>query len=234
MEHHFIAMTPNHLYALPPVKVDNSIYAMSDGFPEVDFSLISAESCPGLAISFYADHCYDGERVWQLAAVSLEGKPFMVLQSAGRGGRDFTNAIVTDAAAYKEAVSRLTALYETSEEGDGRVVGADDDIPEMTSFYGESLEKFYDPTLSPKYKEGDVLRVRVLENHLDWMGSKKIVTRVRIGSVNPMNPHETYHGCQIDRCVKMEGGRCCFVAAEDGAGTLGAQFNDRDVVEGPL
>lgn len=71
---------------------------------------------------------------------------------------------------------------------------------------------------------------------VDDMGranKNKVTTCVRISRVEPMNPLTTYHGIQIDRGIKPGslGGRFQFVDVEPGTGSLGAHFNDSEVVK---
>jgi hypothetical protein len=61
---------------------------------------------------------FDHRRYWQLASVWFEGKPFGVIQNAGREGRDHVKAFWTDADVYGRAIQYLrdlTSLNDTLE-----------------------------------------------------------------------------------------------------------------------
>lgn len=147
----------------------------------------------------------------------------MIIQCGGRGGSDFKNEYITDWDAYSKALLALVSLYDKEESGP--IFNPDEDIFDLTEFYGCSLDRFYDSKLQPKYKVGDIVKIMVLENHLNYT-KDKILTRVKIEKVNPLNPHHTYRGTQIDRRWDN------FKIIDDvGNGSIGAAFNDTEVKE---
>lgn len=114
--------------------------------PELtDWDMIPFED-PGrrVELRFYEDHNVDHRRNWVLAAVwfvnSRDGidRPFMIVQNAGREGDDHAARFITDEATYKEAARYLKSLcppehYDATTEG---VVGIDDEVENLTEFYG--------------------------------------------------------------------------------------------------
>jgi hypothetical protein len=226
-------MTANKIYKLPPVDTSRDPYRLRKHVHEVDFDNLKKGDMERVEVRYYAAHDYDGRRVWVMFSVWLDGKPFMICQEAGREGDDYKDRLITDAALYAEAVLYLHSLYEYPEDDPTArdVIDPDEDVPGLEAFYDNSLWDFYDPDLKPKYKAGDVLMVRVPVDHLRDR-KNKVVTRVKVGRVNPMNPRETYWGMQKDRRWgdprKGEPGN---VMVEDpGKGGVGATFTDADVV----
>lgn len=165
---------------------------------------------------------FDGERGWNLASIALDDIPFMIIQKAGRGGRDHEARFITDAGVYRQAI---LYLIQTSAPPDSEVINPEEDRPELTAFYGHSLNEFFNPNITPQYKVGDVVEAMVLENHCNY-SSKKIPTRVQIKEVSPTHPTKTYYGLQLDRC--WEGTQ---IVTKQGNGTIYAQFNDADVMQ---
>ena len=218
-------MTANEIYSMPPIKTTADLWAFAGHFQEVDADRISAGTCPGLECRIYADECFDGERTWTFGVMALDDQPFMLIQNAGRGGRDHDQRFVTNCALYQKSVSRMRELYEQME----AAVDPDKDIPDLTQFYSQDLRNFYDPALKPRHKVGDVLLVSVREDHLSYTNCNKITTRVRVESVQPFNPFRTYHGSQLDRRVESGKTGCKFVDAPAN-GNMGASFSDEDVM----
>lgn len=69
-------MKPNDLYKLVPISVSSDPFLLRHWFESsIDFYRINADICPGLEIKHYADHCFDGERTWEMASVWFDNKP---------------------------------------------------------------------------------------------------------------------------------------------------------------
>lgn len=220
-------MKPSELYSLCPTNRSNDIYLLSKHIPEVDFHRIDKYASLDLECRFYADHCFDGERIWRLFSVWFKNNPFMICQEAGRDGKDYTDSFVTNNSIYRDVVCYLMTLY-SSINSEVESTDLDKDIPLLTKFYNNDLSRFYDPNLKPKYKVGDLLLVSISRNHLRDK-SIKITARVKIEVVHQYNPLHTYHGIQIDRRWDGRGYNDENLVIDRNNGTLYCQFNDSEV-----
>lgn len=222
-------MKPRDLYALPSIHVSNDFYPLEQHLPSVDFYRFkkSIDSSQRLRLCYYADHCYDGERNYTMFSVFFDGKPCMVCQNAGRGGRDHSEEFITDKEVYLSLVSFLVSLYEKDDEM--CVFNPDEDIENLTYFYSRDLSEYYDPGLELKYQVGDVVMARVLKNHLNY-SNEKILTRVRIDQVFPFCCAQSYRGTQLDRSVSLLDSPVQFLDTPD-KGNLGCGLVDADIVE---
>lgn len=134
-------MTPNELYKQTPEKEDRDVYnARLDKFmPEIqNISEIDYVDYPELTrftVKYYADPYIDGYRVWKLASLWLDDKPFMVIQEAGRGGRDHSQKFITDIETYKACVDYLQSFCPVVNPEYLDIYNQDDDIPNLTSFF---------------------------------------------------------------------------------------------------
>jgi len=140
-------MKPNDLYAMRPEKVSNDL-SVFFGFyfnhlPEVVghfYGDSPTQTTERIEIRYYKDHCFDGRRIWRLCAAYLDGKPFMIMQNAGREGDDYYARFVTDPDIYKTAVAYVQSLVSPEVSKVIKdVVDPAVDIPSLTSFYNESL-----------------------------------------------------------------------------------------------
>ena len=213
-------MKASEIYQLPVKSTTDELYGMYVHFPECreeDFE----SPTDGLLVHTYHYENFDGERYWLLAGLTLDGKPFMIVQNAGRGGQDHEARFITDPETYKAAVERLRKPTEPTD-----VIDPDADIAELTDFYGSSLSDFYDPSIDPKHKVGEIVTALVPENHCDY-SNRWLPTRVEITMIRPTHPTSTYHGRQLDRA--WVGNKIKDV--EPGKGTIMANFNDGQVLE---
>lgn len=221
-------MTANELYKLIPIRTVNDVFLLRAHVHEVEFSLIASDEygCRNLKdfeIKYYAQHSYDGYRVWELFSVWFGGIPFMVCQEAGRDGRDHREHFITNGAVYKLALSKLLSLCEVQDEIE--ILNPDENEPNLTDFYSNDLNSFYQGNFRANLKVGDVVLALVSENHLKY-GSPKIKTRVRIEEVRPFNPGYTYRGEQIDR--RWKGNE---IITDVDNGSIGVNLCEGDVIE---
>ena len=224
-------MKPNELYALEPIGISRDIFPLDEYLRDLYLSEIEEEANERIELRYYARTNFDGRRGWYLFSVWFDDKPVMICQGAGRELRDFNNSFVTDWDTYTEMTKYIASLIPPEEDPNHEnLISPDEDHEGIDSFYGSKLNSFYDATLEPKYKVGDLMDVSVREDHLSWDNKSKIVVRVLVHSVNKFNPSETYHGTQVDRVVGpwIQGQPTTF-ETDYCNGSLGAQFNDADV-----
>lgn len=133
-------MKPNELYQCKPDKEDKDVYKVRDFFPEVyniyDFDEDHYVNLTRFSIKYYADPYIDGYRVWRLASIWIDNKPFMVIQLAGRGGRDHTGKFITDSELYVKCVQYLQSFCPIVNDFD--VFNPEEDISTLTKFCGSS------------------------------------------------------------------------------------------------
>lgn len=147
-------MKINELYAMEPKKVTRELGYLSgfrfDHIPEltnqfyVDSYWGLEEKNEKVEIRYHMDHCFDGRRVWVLASVWYEDKPVMVIQNAGREGDDHYARYVTDKDAYDSMISYIVSLLETDFKIEKDLYDADEDIKDVTHFYGHDLHTVED------------------------------------------------------------------------------------------
>jgi hypothetical protein len=141
-------VTPAQLYARTPKRAAREVGRLKGFYynhvsPELtEWDALPYED-PGkrVELRFYEDHNVDHRRNWVLASVWLDGRPFMIVQNAGREGDDHAKRFITDAATYVEAARYLKSLCLPQETRDGPtdIVGVDDDLRGLTEFYGSRL-----------------------------------------------------------------------------------------------
>lgn len=142
-------MTPNELYQRTPERVDNDLSVLFGFYfnhmPEVGgdegWRLIEGQiESKRIEVRYYKDHNYDGRRIWRLASVWLDSKPFMIIQNAGREGDDHSARFITDTERYVEAVVYIKSILPPRFGEISDVVKIDAEIPNLTSFYSSDLE----------------------------------------------------------------------------------------------
>jgi len=225
-------MTPNELYALPPVEVSSDPYRLRHHIDEVDPSCIEVNTCD-IECRYYANHSDDGERTWTLFSAWYSGNPFMICQSAGRGGRDHTYRFVTNAETYRAAVEHLKDLLKLTEDDEiSGLVSADQELENLDAFWNHRLSELYDPKLIPKLKAGDIVNASALLDHLR-PNLGRVAQRIRIESVHPYRPRELYRGKRLDwrwgDYSKGEDPSSMVYDKDNGA--VWTVFNDNDVLE---
>ena len=187
-------------------------------------------------IHYYIDESFDGERGLALFSVWHMGRPFMICQEAGRGNRDCMDRYITDAKVFSEFLVYVASLLPQEAP---EALNPDMDIPALDEYHGCKTSDFYDPNLKPKFKVGDIVQARVLEDHLRdacaFEKAKWITTRCKVVRVNPFNPAHTYDLMQMDRRwetqeeVKARGGNRAEMVSKPNEGSVGATGNDSTV-----
>ncbi len=216
-------MTPREIYNLVPIRTSKGIYLLEKHFEDINFIAIKQEEGP-IEVKYYANHSFDGERVWTMFSLWLNDKPFMICQEAGRGGRDYIKSFITDEQTYLRACDELRKLYKNKVD----IFSSDENNVDLTEFYGCKLEHFYNKDLALRYKVGDIVEVMEYEVPTGYdMNRPKIRVRVEIKQVYEFNPSESYFGTQIDRRHDYKSGRIVF---DQGNGNIGSRFSEQEVL----
>jgi len=136
-------VTPSQLYARDPERRSHEVGRLNGCYyhhiPELGDDALPSED-PGrrVELRFYKDWCFDSW-IWALASVWLDGTPFMIVQNAGPEGEHYSERFVTDGVTYTEAVKYLKSICLVSAQTVTRVVSPDDEIDDLTEFYGNRL-----------------------------------------------------------------------------------------------
>lgn len=149
-------MKPSELYAMEGYEWSNSFSELCCGrsrvghIPEIELSDLEEivyshkfeKMNSKMEMRVYKNHNFDGRRRWVLASIWFEGKPVMIIQNAGREGDDHTARFITDHNSYAKMVAYLLSFKEEDSSCD--VYRENEDIPNLTEFYGYSLEDLSD------------------------------------------------------------------------------------------
>lgn len=133
-------MKPSELYARKPQEVTRDLAMLDPHIAELEGTSfdIEEEKNKRIEIRFYKYKQIDDRRVWILGGVFFNDKPVMVIQSAGREGRDHRAQFITDRFMYREMLMYIFMLSEV-EYLAGELVSPDDDIEDLVEFYGDKL-----------------------------------------------------------------------------------------------
>lgn len=138
----------NDIYALPSTTEDLiQISLKGRWIPELS-NVIGDWDCPltegivednRFVIKTLIDETYDGSRYSYMGTIWFDGKPVLIVQEAGRSGRDHFKRWVTDKDTYVEMLAYLVAMLTENPE-----MAEDEDFvdPEM-EVYPEELLHFY-------------------------------------------------------------------------------------------
>lgn len=142
-------MTPNELYAMPTTEVGDLDWLKGSRYNhvcEIEGLYIPWDAkSDRVEIRVIKDFCFDGRRIWRLATVWFDGGPVMVIQNAGREGDDFSNRFITDKDAFRQMCVHLRDLFAPEvDEPYYNCYTGDDVIPELISFYGQSLQDTFE------------------------------------------------------------------------------------------
>lgn len=187
------------IYALKPIKedreyIDNLRYFVPDCY-DIDW-----EKNTRIVLKYYADYSFDGRRVWYLYSVWFDDKPVMVCQQSGRDADEYTKKFVTAPKLYVEMRAYIRSLSFVPEVED--VYSDNYDGKELTEFYDNRLESFYDPNFKPKHKVGDVITIKNTFKHpRGYSGSGDLIdVRVEILDVYD-TPCRPYRARELDRVI---------------------------------
>jgi hypothetical protein len=145
-------MKPQELYDREPEKVDgdfnylfghyyNFMPEITDFYGWVDYEKIEN---PRIEIKILKDFDFDGRRFWKLATVWFDGKPIMITRNAGREGDDHATRFVTDEKRYKKMVEYVKTLLPVEFTEVEDVVDANKNIKDLETFYGNTLDGFFE------------------------------------------------------------------------------------------
>ena len=110
-------MTPDQIYALPSIssapwykdysEVLTEVLVMEDDLGNLAFEELDTKS---LLVHRKMAYTSDGSRSVDVYALTFEDRPFAVMFTAGRGGKDVRDHFVTDASVWMEAREYVNAI----------------------------------------------------------------------------------------------------------------------------
>lgn len=139
-------MKPSELYALEVKEVWKDLWVLNGCYyhhvPELEavWSMLDFSKNEKVELRVFGHVNYDTRRFWLLAGVYFDGHPVMVIRNAGREGDDHHSRFITDGGRYFDLVKYLAGLANPKRDVPLDVVDVEKDIPDLCSFYGESLE----------------------------------------------------------------------------------------------
>jgi hypothetical protein len=131
-------MTAKQIYRLPYTEVDR-LWQLSGLLAEVQGNLEEFQDPNGyIHMRIHEERCEDGERVWVLGSLWFGMTPVMVFQRAGRGGRDYKRRFITHEVTFRQMITYINNRL-ASDRSLPDLIDPNEDLPQLTSFYGEEL-----------------------------------------------------------------------------------------------
>ena len=142
-------MKPSELFTLPVQRTTNDLLCICSSFghsqgnflPEIIPDWIDTPELISdrAEVRFLKDWNFDGRRVWILATVWLDENPVMILQSAGREGRDHSKRFIVDEVQFIELCEHVQSMLPIAYDGND-LTGFHDEMGDvLTDFYGYKL-----------------------------------------------------------------------------------------------
>jgi len=145
-------MTPAQIYAMPPVTRHRDRFSVEDLWgcyynhvPEIEDQFVLDKAKLGaikeITTVVHAYYSVDHRRYWAIWSAWYEGKPYMLMQNAGREGDDYRQRYVTDAELYNKALSILRSCYRDDSAEKFPLWDINKDVPEIEDFYGITIQE---------------------------------------------------------------------------------------------
>lgn len=137
-------MNAKQIYAMKPLRTSNDFSDLYDHMIEISQfeHIIDDTDDNRIEIKTVAYHHEDYERGVTLSTAWCMGIPFMVMQNAGRGGKDHVDRFITNVNVYyicakfimdKELHSSMSRLKHD-------IIDENEDNPRLINFYGYKLD----------------------------------------------------------------------------------------------
>jgi hypothetical protein len=141
-------MTPNELYALPHISADYWYNQYTEVAVEVlqlkgisyDTRALERHDTDQLVVHDKLHHNIDGNRGVSVYALFFEQRPFALLFTGGRGGRDSRTPVVTDATTWSQARKYAMAVMTADEVPTGGITARDEELTDH--YYGSQIARF--------------------------------------------------------------------------------------------
>ena len=127
--------------------LSSSFYSHIPEIPDFLTNCDRVDRAGKIVIKFYADEKIDKRRRWILASVWFKDEPVMIIQNGGNEGDEYARKFVTCVDRYMDMIKYIdTKLrkYDVTSSSNVRnfYISSEDDIPNLTSFSGYSLDSF--------------------------------------------------------------------------------------------
>lgn len=192
-------MKPSELFNLEPVHTDNDAWVLSKFLRPfiLNSDSLDYDAMDKILFKYYAKEYFDTDYTWKLFSVWFEDIPVMICQSLGR---DYdAGFFITNKESFNKLIEYVKKFdYDLEELFNNSTIGVDQDVEELTTFSGYSLDQFYDPNLKPKYGIGT--RIKWFSNVGYYALKKEDLVTGEIVQVKPKNPRSTYR-------VKLDAGQ---------------------------
>lgn len=134
-------MKPIDLYKVTPEEETLELWGLEEHLDGegIDLSLAALDKNKRVKQKIIKDLYIDGSRSWKLTTVWLDDQPVMITRIAGRSYRDFGDRFVTNEKLYREMIDYLKSLMEPELTALPDLVDENEDIPDLTYFYGHGL-----------------------------------------------------------------------------------------------
>lgn len=131
-----------------PIDIYNSkVVAMGDFWevePHIYDEIFSTnpdydkiEKSKKIIVKKHFHHNFDYQRDMTLASVWFENKPVMIIQHAGRGGKDHEARFITNEDLFNRMISFIRSFNQQEIFG---LVGINEELETLTNFYGYNIE----------------------------------------------------------------------------------------------
>lgn len=143
-------MTPNEFYALPHISADYWYNQSTEIAIEVlqlegldyDSNALERHDKDQLVVHEKLHHDVDGNRGVSVYALFFEHRPFALMFTGGRGGRDSRTPVVTDATTWSEARKYAVAVMTADVKPTGGITACDKELTDH--YYGAHIVRFGD------------------------------------------------------------------------------------------
>ncbi|MCS4090109.1 hypothetical protein [Rhizobium sp. BK176] len=156
-------MTPNEFYALPAISADDWL----EQGTQIAIDVLELEADPynidaqdgldtgRLVVHEKLDHDIDGRRGVTIYALYFDDKPFALMLTGGREGRDSRKVVVTDEALWSASRAYATVVLYAGNKPFGGVAPTDEELTDH--FYGAQVARFGDEVRLVDFNDVDPL-----------------------------------------------------------------------------
>lgn len=138
-------MNAKKLYEMKPEGVTKDLYALQnmyiDFIPEIKENIDKIEGLnERIEIKTVASYEPEWEIAWEINTVWFDGIPVMVTQHAGKRG-DHQRRYLTNEKVFQEMILYIRSLLHENETWDDDIYDENEDLLELTGFYGYRLNE---------------------------------------------------------------------------------------------
>lgn len=194
-------MNAKQIYALPAIETTTSLaqldYLETNHLPEITESISKVSHLnEKVVIHTVKEHAYDWDHSWCLYTVWFENVPVMILQEAGKAN-NHEERFITNQSKFIEMIMYIRGLLQTSESFEDNSYDEEEEIPELTKFYGFRLNE---QTLQV---ESDT-QGEIWELHVNHYIAKNEISMDNKRKMYAMSKHFTFENVTHKKVTKEE------------------------------